>query len=143
MVEMRMKRYLKCYFWSLLATVCVTVVSLIPIPELPDMPDVPLIDKWGHFVMYGGLSCAVWFDICRHRLKPGFWTIACLTFVFPIVWGGLMELGQAYLTTFRSGDWWDFVANSVGVVIAVPVGLAMRRVMRIIPCRPKERRGSA
>ena len=37
-----------------------------------------------------------------------------------------MELAQAYLTTYRSGDWWDFVANSIGVVIGVVLGLAMR-----------------
>ena len=36
------------------------------------------------------------------------------------------ELAQAYLTTYRSGDWWDFVANSIGVVIGVVLGLAMR-----------------
>lgn len=29
-----------------------------------------------------------------------------------------MELGQAYLTTYRSGDWLDFAANSTGVVLA-------------------------
>ena len=38
-----------------------------------------------------------------------------------------MELAQAYLTTYRSGDWWDFVANSIGVLIAVVIGLAVHR----------------
>ena len=36
-----------------------------------------------------------------------------------------MELAQAYLTTYRSGDWWDFVANSIGVVIGVVLGLML------------------
>ncbi len=138
-----MKRFVKCYFWSLLTTVAIAVLSLMPVPEIPQMPDVPLVDKWAHFVMYGSLACAVWFDICRHRLKLGFWAVAGLTFFFPIVLGGLMELAQAYLTTCRSGDWWDAVADTVGVIIAVPIGLAMRKAWKFIPCRPKERKGSA
>ncbi len=135
--------FVKCYFWSLLTTVVIAVLSLMPVPEIPDMPNVPLMDKWMHFVMYGGLACAVWFDICRHRLKLGFWTVVCLTFIYPIVFGGLMELAQAYLTTCRSGDWWDAVADAVGVIIAVPIGLAMRKAWKFIPYRSKERKGSA
>ncbi len=138
-----MKKLLRCYFWSLLATLCIVVVSVIPVPEIKDLGDVPLIDKWVHFVMYGGLSCAVWFDICRHRLKVGFWAVVCMTFLYPIFIGGAMELVQAHLTTCRSGDWLDFVANTVGVVIAVPIGLGMRGAMRFIPSRPKECKGSA
>lgn len=36
---------------------------------------------------------------------------------------GLVELAQAYLTGgTRSGDWRDFVANAIGVLLAVPIG---------------------
>jgi VanZ family protein len=31
--------------------------------------------------------------------------------------GGMIELAQAYLTTCRSGEWLDLLANSIGVVI--------------------------
>ena len=47
--------------------------------------------------------------------------------LFPIALGGLMELGQAYLTTCRNGDVIDFIANSIGVLIALPIGLFLMK----------------
>ena len=35
---------------------------------------------------------------------------------------GCIELMQTYLTTNRSGDWLDFLANSTGVLLAVVFG---------------------
>ena len=40
------------------------------------------------------------------------------------VYGGLMELGQAYLTTSRHGDWLDVYANSFGALCAFVLLLA-------------------
>ena len=36
-----------------------------------------------------------------------------------------MELAQAYLTTVRSGDWIDFLANSIGAGIAYLLGAVL------------------
>ncbi|APG61428.1 hypothetical protein LPB144_08220 [Christiangramia salexigens] len=41
--------------------------------------------------------------------------IALLCFVF----GMIMELLQGILTSYRDPDWWDILANSTGVIIAV------------------------
>ena len=92
------------------------------------------MDKWAHFIMYGGLACAVWFDILRGRLHPGAILTIALTIIFPIAFGGLMELGQAHLTTCRNGDWLDFIANTIGVIIATPIGLTMKRFFFIAAC---------
>lgn len=35
---------------------------------------------------------------------------------------GLIELAQAYCTTCRSGDWLDFAANTVGVLLGNVIG---------------------
>ena len=39
-----------------------------------------------------------------------------------------MELLQAYCTTTRSGEWLDFWADSLGVLLGTIVGLLMRRL---------------
>jgi VanZ family protein len=52
-----------------------------------------------------------------------------LAIVYPILLGGLMELGQAYLTTCRNGDWLDFIANTIGAIIAIPIGAAIKRIL--------------
>ncbi|GAE82739.1 hypothetical protein JCM10512_967 [Bacteroides reticulotermitis JCM 10512] len=43
------------------------------------------------------------------------WIGACLC---PILFSGCVELLQEYCTTYRGGDWMDFVANTTGVVLA-------------------------
>lgn len=95
------------------------LACMIPVPETP-LNDVNLIDKWTHFVMYGTLTFSLWHEYRRiHKILPlhngikgGFVCIVC-----PIAMGGAVELAQAYLTTCRSGDWFDFVCNTIGVVV--------------------------
>lgn len=112
------------YWLSVLATTGIVLLSLLPMPEIPALGVVPLWDKWVHFVMYGGLCCAYWLDFHRNGFQnrqKGIWLFWIV--LFPMALGGLMEICQATLTTCRNGDWIDFVANCVGVVLALPVGL--------------------
>ena len=105
----------KRYFWSILISAIVIIISIIPIPEVPQLEGVPLMDKWVHFLMYGAVACCVWSDYYRNRKDKKitknsvFWTLA-----YPILLGGLLELWQNYLTTCRSGEWLDLFADSIG-----------------------------
>ncbi len=108
---------MKRYPISLLAAVLITIVSLIPIPEVP-VQDVPFYDKWAHFVMYGGLSLIIWVEYLRQHNRIDKKKTAIGAVGAPIAMSGLLELGQAYLTTCRSGDWMDFLANTAGVILA-------------------------
>ena len=49
--------------------------------------------------------------------------------VAPIVMSGLIELAQNYLTTYRSGEWADFIANSTGVLLALVVRQVLQHVL--------------
>ena len=118
---------MKRYVLSFLATIAVVVVSIIPFPEIKPL-DIVLFDKWVHFIMYGGLCCVYWFDFFRNGHKTQNYAKWILWIViFPIALGGIMELCQKYLTTCRSGDWIDFIANSIGVALAIPLGLLLIR----------------
>lgn len=112
-----------------IVVVAITWASLTSqFPELPDAVKVPFYDKWGHFVMYGVLTLAAQWD-CRGEKRRGTplpvtqWTLVCA--VLPTVWGVLMELGQAYLTTCRTGDALDALANTVGVAIGLVCGISL------------------
>lgn len=59
---------------------------------------------------------------CGHLLIGG---VLC-----PIIMGGLIELAQAYLTTCRSGDIYDFFCNSLGVVLGCIIGLILRAILQ-------------
>lgn len=128
---------MKRYILSFLATIAIVVISTIPVPEVKPLENIPLFDKWVHFLMYGGLCCVYWFDFYRNGYKPQNYAKWILWIViFPIAFGGAMELCQAYLTTCRNGDWIDFVANSIGVALAIPLGLTLvkgiaKKIMKI------------
>ncbi|MBR2184976.1 MAG: VanZ family protein [Prevotella sp.] len=99
---------LRRYPFSSTLLVAIWVVCLLPIPDIEPLHGFNLLDKWTHFVMYGVFSLAVCYEFRR---------ISWHTVVLPIAMGGMIELAQAYLTTCRSGEWADLLANSIGVVI--------------------------
>lgn len=98
---------LKRYPLSSVIIIVIWVVCLIPIPDTP-LSGFDLADKWTHFVMYGVFS----FVICLESRN-----ISWKTILLPILMGIMVELAQNYLTTCRSGELADEVANSIGVVL--------------------------
>lgn len=117
-----MKEYIKKYPISLFLVVAIWIICLIPIPETP-LDNVPMIDKWTHFVMYGSLCSVIFAEYANHHIKPNIKRLAICGVLLPIIMGGLIELAQAYCTGGnRSGDWIDWIANSIGVMIGTAIG---------------------
>ncbi len=119
--------YIKTYPLGLLIVLAITALSLAPLPEVPVAEDVPLADKWTHMVMYGALTLAIWIQYLRTHKSINRTRLTLYGIAAPAAWGGLMELAQANLTTYRSGDWMDFIANCIGVTLAAAVGLTILR----------------
>ena len=126
---------IKKNIFTVIVTTAVVILSVIPIPEVPPLEGVPFIDKWVHFVMYGGVSLAMWMDLYFVRkerfLSPKF-NVSVL--LFPIILGGVMEVVQEYLTTCRNGDLLDFYADAfgclIGNLIALVAYLCLTKVKR-------------
>jgi VanZ family protein len=116
----------KKWLWTTLATATLTILSLAPIPDNPPMGDVPFIDKWVHFVMYGGLVCAAWLDRQLKHRHTERRTFALTAFLYATAVGGLMELLQS-LTTYRSGEWLDFYADTFGALLATAICLPLSK----------------
>lgn len=117
-----MKEYIKKYPFSLFLVVAIWIICLIPIPETP-LDDVPMIDKWTHFVMYGSLCSVIFTEYTYRHIKTNIKRLAIGGVLLPIIMGGLIELAQAYCTGGnRSGDWMDWIANSIGVMIGTAIG---------------------
>ncbi len=126
---------MKRYTPSLLTALVIIILSLYPFEE-DALPDVPLADKWTHMVMYGGFSIILWIDHFRARLNGEVrWAkTLIITVVCPILLGGLMELAQAKLTTTRSGDWMDALANTIGVLTVLLLALSFLVIVRHKRC---------
>lgn len=108
---------MKRYPFSLLLALAICIASLMPVPDV-DVSQVRFFDKWVHFLMYGSQSLVVSYEFYRRAKRPSLGRWLLLACCFPILLGGLLELAQAYLTTCRSGDWLDFLANGLGAALA-------------------------
>jgi VanZ family protein len=129
--------YFRRYPITFLLALAIVLLSLLPIPDVRMTVEVPLMDKWTHMVMYGVLTLVIWLEYIRaHRQMRGL-RLLLLAFLAPIAMGGALELMQAYLTTCRSGEWLDFVANSIGAVVGAGCGLLASRLGGRSSAKPK------
>lgn len=138
-----MKTILRQYPLTILLALVIWVVCLIPVPETP-LNEISFIDKWTHFAMYAVLTLVLLYEhrrACKsHRPciivpkadgvsnkaaapaghKKSNSSSAWLL-LLPISQGCLIELAQAYLTTCRSGEWFDALCNTLGVLIGAGI----------------------
>ena len=121
-----LRLYLRRYPITLLLAVGIVFLSLLPIPDLKVEVPVPLADKWTHMLMYGVLTLVIWFEYRRSHQDLSKGKLLLFAFLAPIAMGGLLELAQVYLTTCRSGEWLDFVANTIGICCGTVLGLLIR-----------------
>lgn len=129
--------YFRRYPITFLLALAIVLLSLLPVPDVRMTVEVPLVDKWTHMVMYGVLTLVIWLEYIRtHRQMRGL-RLLLLAFLAPIAMGGALELMQAYLTTCRSGEWLDFVANSIGAVVGAGCGLLASRLGGRSSAKPK------
>lgn len=142
-----MKKILKTYPLTLLCVVVVWYLSFFT-PPPTRLDDVVGIDKLVHTAMYGGLCFLFWYEHFRSRFdlkkesEPVFlgidWHRAIAWgVVAPAAMGGLIELLQENCTNHRrSGDWWDFGANTLGVVLMyLLIRLVLYKVVSAYPKR--------
>lgn len=105
----------------IMAIICYLTLVPRPLPDM-DMPVIPGLDKVVHAIMFGALAGAICLDVARKRgiaaLTAGLLTVA---FVVASLAGGAIELLQAVMEQGRSCEIWDFVADSVGSLLAVMV----------------------
>ena len=69
--------------------------------------------------MYAGFCSVVWLEyffshkaVSRRRVIVG-------AVVGPILFSGLIEVAQGYLTSYRGMDFYDLIFNTIGVVFAL------------------------
>ena len=120
-------KFVRKYPLSLLCILTIWFLSFFNPPET-ELEEVPFIDKWVHILMYGGTCTILWIEYLRshttlHQSKLFYWA-----WLAPIVMSGIIELLQEYCTEHRSGDWLDLAANSIGITLAVGLGLLIRQL---------------
>lgn len=121
-ILIRLTALLKSYPFSALAMFLLLFLSFFN-PGNTDLPNLPNSDKIAHLIMYCGLSSVFWFEWLKRRILDKRAVILGWVYCFfvPVILGGLIELGQHFLVTYRNGDWLDFLANTAGCLLAVAI----------------------
>lgn len=76
-------------------------------------PSISGIDKWGHGFAYFTLTISWLFTFYKKPRKKYYVIIAC------IIYGIIIEILQSKLTSYRTGDYLDILANTTGVLMAL------------------------
>lgn len=117
----------KYYPLSILVTAVVIFLSLFDLSHLKT-EQFNLSDKIVHGIMYAGMASVFWFEyLLNGRCVLSAKRILVWLIITPILLGGLLEIMQEHLTDYRSGDWFDFVADIAGVILAAAIGLSAQR----------------
>ena len=122
---------LKKYWISTLVVIIILILCFINPADIP--VDVPMtnFDKLAHFLMFMGLSGVIFFDnsyYLKKRVSGN--SIFWVSFVFPIIFSGVIEIAQEYLTVTRTGDWMDFLFNLLGISFGYLVCLVINRQLK-------------
>lgn len=124
---------MRSYPLSLLCFFAILYLSFFTPPEIEPLEDVPNIDKLVHTLMYGAFCFLIWSEklitwerstpfrqrLADSRTRQIDWRKAFVQVgIFPWAMSGIIEILQEYCTDHRrSGSWWDFAANTLGVVM--------------------------
>ena len=100
----------KMFLIAIIVTLSLILLSLVKIPA--HNLGVSHLDKWQHCFAYFVLSIS-WLTVFYKKKKK------LLTVVCCILLGIIIEILQNKLTSYRTGDYHDVIANSLGVLLGL------------------------
>ncbi len=102
------------FFIAILITILIGYLSLMKVPEYTSV--IARLDKLEHVLAYFVLT-GVWLFTLKDTnsvfKKKSLIIIAC------VFYGIILEALQMTLTSYRTGDYLDIIANSIGVFLAL------------------------
>ncbi|KJS04550.1 MAG: hypothetical protein VR77_11320 [Flavobacteriales bacterium BRH_c54] len=123
---MKLKPFIPALIWLII----IVVLSGYPGRGLPEAP-FDEFDKLVHLAIYALLSflSILGFSKQSHSFLLNSKLQIFFSISFSIVIGGLIELLQEYVFINRYGDWYDFIANSLGAFLGVIGFYSMKKIL--------------
>lgn len=108
---------MKNYYWLILSIIWAGLIVYLsflnPISEGNLEPWFKYQDKLGHFLFYALLSLGLCKTFSQEIIIRNPLIIASTV---ALVFGMLIELSQHFFTHYRDGDFWDALANGLGIL---------------------------
>ena len=118
-------RLIRAYWKSVIVCIGILYVSLVRDPGI-HLPTFVGADKWVHLIMYTLLGAVATYDSIRIQLSG--WRLWLVAILLPILFGGIIELVQEQWFAPRSGEWIDWLADGIGVIIGSTAILIINRL---------------
>ena len=109
---MERKLYL---FIAISFTIAITVGSLISVNNVVELPPVRFLDKFLHALAYFLVTLSWLLTFYKSIKLPN---KGVLVAIVVFIYGIIIEVLQGTLTIYRQADYFDMLANLVGIVIA-------------------------
>ena len=108
--------YIKRYLLTLLTLLVILCLTFYKPPYMERTDTLIEIDKLAHLVMYFTLCVVFWYENFRLTLKPKMTWMVLFAIVIPTLFSGVMEYLQYRLTSYRTGDFDDFVYIVLSII---------------------------
>ena len=105
-------------FLAIVATIIVAILSLTSVPKINLGLQIKSGDKILHILAYFTLSF-VWFLAMQERMSS--FAEKGRLIALLILYGIILEVLQGGITDYRTGDFYDVIANIIGVLLATVV----------------------
>lgn len=113
---------LRGYWKSLLVALIILYASLLREPHFT-LPPIDHGDKWAHLLAYAIFGAMMCWDSTRYGLTG--WRKLLVVILLPVLYGGALEVMQEWWFYPRTGDWWDWMADSIGVGLGASIASAI------------------
>jgi VanZ family protein len=105
---------------TILSIIVFTVLFLIPTQDLPEQSIFKWWDKSQHSLVFMALTTVAFLAYPKSNL---------ITSIYLLIYGGFIEVLQA-MTSWRQGDFYDWLADAFGVLI---IYLVLETCIKIYP----------
>ena len=119
---MGLKKLTRNSYPGILCGIVILILTGLPGSVFPHVKPIVGLDKAVHFLMYACFAFACIWGYRQQFIANGAAyqkKALLLTLAISIAYGGLTELLQEFLVPKRTGDWLDFLADSLGTVFGV------------------------
>lgn len=121
---MGLEKITKNSYPGILCGIAILILTGFPGSVFPRVKPIVGLDKVAHFLMYACFAFACIWGYRKQFVTNGIAykkRALLLTLAISITYGGLTELMQEYFVPMRTGDWIDFLADSIGTLLGLLV----------------------
>jgi len=120
-----MKHFTLAITWAIIVLLLTCLPMESTVEKVPAFEGMDKLVHTGFFFVFAALLGFGYSS--KHKTRTARWTTAFIIFVLAIAFAFLTELLQYFIFTYRSGDWWDIFADTVGTCMGLFAYLLLHR----------------